>query len=240
MSAKHGYFLSDLHLLAKRSHSEQAWTQIARVAEHAHTMVLGGDIFDFKWSTLQSLEDSIEQARQWLEKLVTSYPACYFYYVLGNHDAHPDFVAALDRLAFDQPRLHWQPYLLRIEHCVFLHGDVVDSPPNHAMLGSKRRKGDRHPPPPAVAHLLYDLVVKTQLHRLAVQVAKREAMVLKKLSLYLADHALDAKHGVTDVYFGHTHREVNGIRYQGQTFYNGGASIHGLRFRVIQTSLGLP
>jgi hypothetical protein len=61
--------------------------------------------------------------------------------------------------------------------------------------------------------------------------------VLKKLSRYLADQGMDANHGVKYIYFGHTHRDVNGVEYQGMTFHNGGASIKGLTFRIIETQL---
>jgi len=55
-------------------------------------------------------------------------------------------------------------------------------------------------------------------------------MVLKKLSQYLKGHGMEASSGVTDIYFGHTHREMDGVEYHGLRYHNGGASIKGIGF----------
>jgi len=200
-------------------------------------MVLGGDIFDFKWSTRSSLEHSIADSIDWLEKLIVSHPNCEFYYVLGNHDAHPKFVAELDRLAFRQPRLSWHPFLVRLHQCVFLHGDVVDCEPSEDSIVSRRKAIDQKPRPVRSRHWLYDAVVRARLHRVAGQIAIRRSTVLKKISLYLSMQGLNAENGIRDVYFGHTHRDIDGVEYRSMTFHNGGASIKGLSFRIIETRL---
>ncbi len=235
-----GYFLSDLHLFSKRSEAESYTKLIRETADRAHTLVLGGDIFDFKWSTRPSLNHSIDEALRWIRNLIESHPKCAFYYLLGNHDAHPDFVAELDRLAFDQARLVWQPYVLRLGRCVFLHGDILDGDIEHVHVDARRRKHEQKPSPQAYRHWLYEAVVKARLHRVAAQVVKRHRSVLMKLNRYLAEQGMDASHGITDVYFGHTHREMDGVVYEGLTFHNGGASIKGLGFRIIETQLEEP
>lgn len=235
-----GYFLSDLHLFSRRSFAETLTRQIHDVADQAHTLVLGGDIFDFKWSTRPSLKHSVEEAIQWIDVLMAAHPTCAFYYLLGNHDAHPDFVAELDRLAFRRPQLVWQPHILRLGQCAFLHGDVVDGDLYHEEIDSRRRASDRKPPPHAIRHWLYDAVVKARLHRLAGHVARSKSVVLSRLHRYLTAQGLDATSGVSDVYFGHTHREMDGVEYHGLRYHNGGASIKGLGFRIIETRLELP
>ncbi len=232
-----GHFLSDLHLFARRSTAMSIVPMIHHAARQSHTMVLGGDIFDFKWSTFPTLDSSIDASIAWLEELIVSHPQCSFYYLLGNHDAHPRFVAKLDCLAFRQPRLEWQPYILRILECVFLHGDIVDCEPNNTILAERRKLHESRPLPTRYAHWLYDLVVHARLHRAAMHVAIRPKSVLRKLAQYLSDEGLDSNYGVRDVYFGHTHRAVHGVQYAGLTFHNGGASIHGLPFRIIETRL---
>ena len=232
-----GHFLSDLHLLARRSMASTVLPLIHDVARKSHTIVLGGDIFDFKWSTLPSLDSSIDAGITWLEELVVAHPRCSFYYLLGNHDSHPRFVAKLDKLAFRLPQLEWQPYILRILDCVFLHGDIVDCEPNHTILAERRKLHESRPHPRQISHWFYDLVVHARLHKAAMHIAIRPKGVLRKLTRYLADEGLDAKHGVRDVYFGHTHRVVDGVNYAGLTFHNGGASIQGLPFRIIETRL---
>jgi UDP-2,3-diacylglucosamine pyrophosphatase LpxH len=233
----HGYFLSDLHLFSKRSKGHVIEQQIRETADRAHTLVLGGDIFDFKWSTRPSLRHSIDEAIRWVESLIVSYPNCAFYYILGNHDAHPDFVAELDRLAFEQPRLVWQPYVLRLGYCVFLHGDVLDGDSQHETIDARRRKHQEQPLPHRYRHWLYDAAVMARLHRVALHVVKRQVTVLRMLDRYLKEQGLDASSGVTDVYFGHTHREMDGVKYHGLTFHNGGAPLAGLSYRIIKTRL---
>ena len=235
-----GYFLSDLHLFSKRSQAEAYTEQIREAASRAHTLVLGGDIFDFKWRTRSSMNHAIEDAIRWIQELVESHPKCVFYYVLGNHDAHPDFVVALDRFAFEQPRLIWQPYVLRLGRCVFLHGDILDGDSKHEVVDARRRMHDDKPLPHPIRHWLYDAVIKARLHRVAAHVANRPSNVLKGLDRYLKEQGLDASSGVTDIYFGHTHREMDGVEYSGLTFHNGGASIKGLGFRIIETRLEPP
>ena len=44
------FFVSDLHLFANRSNAHRYLEEIARAASRAEVFVLGGDIFDFRWS----------------------------------------------------------------------------------------------------------------------------------------------------------------------------------------------
>jgi UDP-2,3-diacylglucosamine pyrophosphatase LpxH len=232
-----GHFISDLHLFSRRSTALSITGRIRDAFSRSHTMVLGGDIFDFRWSIYPTLDSTIHAGICWLEELINSFPACNFYYLLGNHDAHPRFVSELDRLAFRQPRLSWQPFVLRIHECVFLHGDILDGEPTNIVLAERRKLHERKPVPRRYSHWLYDLVVHFRLHRAAVHIAIRPKMVLRKLTEYLEDQGLDSVHGVRDVYFGHTHRVLDGVQHAGLTFHNGGASIRGLPFRIIETRL---
>ena len=232
-----GHFLSDLHLFSRRSAAMSIAPKIVEAASNSHTMVLGGDIFDFKWSTHPSLDRSVDVGIAWLEGLIGSNPQCSFYYLLGNHDAHPRFVSELERLALRQPRLEWQRYVLRIRECVFLHGDIVDCEPCHTILDEKRKLQENKTQPKPYLHVLYDLIVRARLHRVAMKLAIRPKNVLRTLNTYLKLEQLDATHGVRDVYFGHTHVPVDAVQYAGLTFHNGGASIHGLPFRIVETKL---
>ena len=108
---------------------------------------------------------------------------------------------------------------------------------HHAARQSHTMALESKPFPRQYAHWLYDLVVHARLHRTAMHAAIRPKSVFRKLTQYLTDEGFDSKHGVRDVYFGHTHRAVHGVQYAGLTFHNGGASIHGLPFRIIETRL---
>lgn len=234
------YFLSDLHFFSSRSTAPAHEPEINDCAKRAHTLILGGDIFDFKWSRHSTLRTSVNEAVNWLERLVTNHQECSFYYLLGNHDSHPDFVTELDRLAFQHANLEWQPHILRLGSCVFLHGDVIDGGLDHQSIDARRRKHEEKPLPMAYRHWLYDAAVQAKLHCLVANVARRHGWVLKKVYRYLAEQGLEAETGIKDVYFGHTHRPLRSVEYRGLRFHNGGASIRGVSFHIIPTLLPDP
>ncbi len=236
------YFLSDLHLFARRSSATAMDAAIIRAVQQAHTFILGGDIFDFRWSEFPSLDKSVEASMRWLDRLISINPNCRFHYLLGNHDAHPKFVSALDQFSEQEPRLQWHRHVLRINHCVFLHGDIVDTriklgQDHHEVLDAKRLAGEERRPPRQISHNLYDAVVKVGLHRVATQVAQRQNSVLRRVAGYLANIGLGTETGVREVYFGHIHRVLDNIPYAGMNFHNPGASIKGLDFRIIEPRL---
>lgn len=234
------FFLSDLHLFSSRSTAAAYESEMNRCIQTAHTVILGGDIFDFKWSRYATLRASVDEAVRWLEDLVTQYKDCSFYYLLGNHDSHPDFVLELDKLAFQHANLQWQPHLLRLGSCVFLHGDVIDGGLDHQSIDARRRKHEDKPLPMAYRHWLYDAAVQAKLHCLVANVARRHGWVLKKVYRYLAEQGLNSETGVKDVYFGHTHRPLRSVEYRGLRFHNGGASIRGVSFHIVQTLIPDP
>lgn len=236
------FFISDLHLFSRRS-CAASWEGAFRAAiEQSHTFILGGDIFDFRWSTQESLRHAIDDAQIWLRRLVGLNANCNFHYLLGNHDCHPDFVQSLAELADDSNNFVWHRHFLRIEDCVFLHGDVVDAKVRAGqdfdqILDAKRLAGELRDPPKAISHALYDVAVRARVHRLVVQLAKPKEMVLRRLVRYLELHQLTSETGVSQVYFGHTHRSLNAVPFAGMHFYNPGAAIKGLPFSMIEANV---
>jgi UDP-2,3-diacylglucosamine hydrolase len=75
------------------------------------------------------------------------------------------------------------------------------------------------------------------VHRLVASVANPKARVLAKISDYLewANHGRGA--GVRDVYFGHTHCPLEGEPFGGMRYHNPGATIKGMKFRLIEIPL---
>ena len=53
------YFVSDLHLFSGRTQAARHAPALHAAARRARTFVLGGDIFDFRWSTLGSVETTV-------------------------------------------------------------------------------------------------------------------------------------------------------------------------------------
>ena len=91
------YFVSDLHLFCSRFAGPRCWNKLLEVSKCATTVVLGGDIFDFRWTTHPTIEYSVHVAVQMLACLVRGNRQCQFHYVLGNHDHHHEFLGRSPR-----------------------------------------------------------------------------------------------------------------------------------------------
>lgn len=236
--AVNSYFVSDLHLFSRRSQADRYRDQLHATAREAEIFVLGGDIFDFRWSTLKSCQATIDAAIQWLEELVHPHPNCQFHFVLGNHDCNQKFVRRLDTLAATTPNLSWYDDYVRLGHSVFLHGDVADADMNQAMLALRRQKwhhDERRRG--ATANLLYDLVVNANLHKMVGQLANPQSRVAARIARYLEELGHGPKNGLRHIYFGHTHVAMSNFQFGGLMFHNGGAPIKGLEFRILKTDV---
>ncbi len=240
--ASKAHFVSDLHLLANRSSGPVVQRAIDAAIAQSHTFILGGDIFDFRWSAYRSHAASIEQSMRYLEGLLSVNPECEFHYILGNHDALPGFTKRLEQLAESNPRLHWHPHLLRLGSSVFLHGDIIDSKipleaDFHELLDARRLRGEERSLPHPLQHSLYDVAVQARIHRLVANIANSHRKVLTQVGDYLSWAKQDRSAGVKQVYFGHTHRPVDRLVYSGLEFHNPGAAIKGLPFRIVPVDL---
>lgn len=232
------YFVSDLHLFSRRSQASRYAEEIHATARHAATFVLGGDIFDFRWSTLKSSDATVDASIAWLEQLVAPHPQCQFHFVLGNHDCNKKFVARLDALASQTPNLSWYEDYVRIGHSVFLHGDVADGNPTAATLALRRQKWHHDESRPGVfKNMMYDMVVHAQLHKMVGHLANPQARVAAKLATYLEEIGHGPKNGLRHIYFGHTHVAMSNFQFGGLTFHNGGAPIKGLQFRILKAEV---
>ncbi|OUT54858.1 Calcineurin-like phosphoesterase superfamily domain protein [Stieleria bergensis] len=232
-------FVSDLHLFSSRSTGPQWMEAINQSVRDSQTFVLGGDIFDFKWSTLQCDKRSTEMAERWIVDLMQHNPECNMHFVLGNHDSHPIFVDRLESIAQRHTNFHWHRYFVRMDQCLFLHGDVADGKLAHDQLDRRRQKIEAKKPRRKHWHVAYDLAIKAKLHHLAMM-SIRELKVLKCIRQYADQIQHSTAEGVTDVFFGHTHIDLDGVEYRGMKFHNGGAAIQGLPFRILQADLGQP
>ena len=127
-------FVSDLHHFSRRAEQRRYEEAVRRSMEDADVMVLGGDIFDFKWSTIETHDETIEAAGNWIRDLVDTNPNCQVSYVLGNHDFDPDLMGQLDKISEDTKNFDWHPYHIQYGESLFLHGDVADRTTNHEQL----------------------------------------------------------------------------------------------------------
>jgi UDP-2,3-diacylglucosamine pyrophosphatase LpxH len=232
------YFVSDLHVFSRRSQAARHQAALQAAAAQAHTFILGGDIFDFRWSTFHSTDETVKHAVRWLDDFVGSHPRCDFHFVQGNHDCNRRFLAALSSYATTRKNLHVHPYVLRLGKRAFLHGDVVDHPEMCQARLTKRREhwGRDEARRGEIRNKLYDLAVQARLHALAGSVAHPKKRAVHRLLGYLNRVGQGQESGVEHVYFGHTHRPLENYQYQGVTFHNPGAPIAGLEFRIVETT----
>jgi UDP-2,3-diacylglucosamine hydrolase len=229
------YFVSDLHLYSRRSQAARHEAAIRAAAARAKCFVLGGDIFDFRWSMLPTADETVRHAMRWLDDLVASHPRCDFHFVQGNHDCNGRFVSALESYAPTRPNLALHPFVFRQGKNVFLHGDAADHPAMCAARLKKRREHWSHDESRSqVRHVLYDLAVTARLHRLAGKVAHPRRRVVHRILGYLNRIQHGPETGVEHVYFGHTHDAIENLHYHGLTFHNPGAPMAGLKFGIVE------
>jgi UDP-2,3-diacylglucosamine hydrolase len=227
-------FVSDLHLFCRRFAGDRHWDELREVSKEATTVILGGDIFDFRWTALPTVEHSADRAIQMLESLVRENRECEFHYLLGNHDHHESFVGRLKRLAGDVSNLLQHPYYLRLGKGVFLHGDVATRRMGPEQLEKARRRWLHDRRRGRLANRAYDASVHVGLHRLAYRLAYPKNAVARRVLAYLGEVGHGPAAGVTDVYFGHTHIAMSAFAWNGVRFHNCGAPIRGADFRILE------
>jgi UDP-2,3-diacylglucosamine hydrolase len=232
---RRAYFVSDLHIFARRSEANHYLDAIRRRAFTADTFVLGGDIFDFRWSTLASIDETVEAACDWLGQLTSDCPDCHFHYLFGNHDYHAPFMRRLAVYAAGVENLCWHKFFLRMGDAVFLHGDVADrrgsTPVTLVDARSRWLHDDRRGP---MRHRVYDMAIRAGLHRPLPYLIHRKRRVAKRILAYLELVGQGPTSGVRNIYFGHIHRRLSNYRYGGLTFHNCGASIKGQRLHILE------
>ncbi|MEW4526145.1 MAG: metallophosphoesterase [Maioricimonas sp. JB045] len=226
-------FVSDLHLFANRSRGDRHLEAIRDAARQSNHCVLGGDIFDFKWSTLPSMRATVDAAVDWLHDLSVRVPDCSIHFLLGNHDYYHELIDRLPDLARDVPNFDWERFYLRLGDTMFLHGDVADRKMTAARL-EERRARVRHEQRGALHNRAYDMVVRTHLHAILPHAVYPKGVVARRILAYLRDIGHGPEDGIRHVYFGHTHRAVNGFHHAGVKFHNGGAPIGRARFRILE------
>ena len=228
------YFVSDLHMYSSRSQEERYLAEIEEKAARADNFVLGGDIFDFRWSMMTSIETTVVHAVHWLRELIVDCPNCHFYYILGNHDYHQPLMDRLDRLAATFDNFSWEPFYLRLGRSVFIHGDAADRMSTGEELAVARARWLDAEKRGRMANRLYDFAVANRLHAPVVRLVKTKKRTAKRIAAYLRDIGQDSSTGTRNVYFGHTHFSFTHYRFGGLTFHNGGAPIKGLHFEILK------
>jgi len=231
------FFVSDLHMFTRRSMVETFSHQIDAAAAQARIFILGGDIFDFRWTTLRSIDHTIDAAIEWLRSLVDHYPACEFHFIQGNHDANRLFTDRLAEFAITRENLSWHRYYLRLGNSLFLHGDVADREMDHDELIRRRTREEIDKKKGRVANFMYDAAISARLHLLTATLANPRKAVARRLVTYLEHIGHGPSTGLRHVYFGHTHTAMSHFQYEGLLFHNGGAPIKGCQFQILEAEI---
>lgn len=232
-------FASDLHLFARRSTAQRHYEDLIRIARECDVCVLGGDIFDFRWSIHRTEEATADAAINWLREFDEQTRACRVHFLLGNHDDHPLLHQRLPVFVHTRQTFEWSRFYYRLGNTLFLHGDVADRTMTAACLEEQRNRY-RHRPPTPLQHQLYDMVVRAQLHRVAPTAVYPRKRVARRILSYMEHIGQGRSSGVEHVCFGHTHRPVNGYRLNSVTFHNCGAPIGAGAFRIVIREVELP
>lgn len=227
-----GIFISDLHLYSRRSIGQQRWESSLHLVQPSDLVVLGGDIFDLRWSQLGSLDHTQKVAEEWIEQAIAKAPSAQWVYLLGNHDCSPAFQQVLIRVAEKYSNFEWQEYHFRQGSHLFLHGDILDC--GGLQRHDQYRLRYHHAKPRGLAgNLAYEVIIQSRLHRLVPTVIHRRVRTCTKLSAYLAERYPTDAEGIRHVYFGHTHVPVSTWEHQSVRFYNPGSGIRHLAYQPV-------
>jgi UDP-2,3-diacylglucosamine hydrolase len=207
-------------------------------AHQADLFVLAGDTFDFKWAHQPCADSFANHAKNWLANLAGERPRCQFQVLLGNHDHHPALMERLDDLASELPNLAWDPWFVRHGDAVFLHGDVANGYSTSTQLEKFRGRCERHTHRPGpLRNRFYDAVIATKLDRAITTLMFPAHRVAHRITRYLEHIGHCHATGTRDVYFGHTHRPMDGYQHAGMRFHNPGAPIKGSPFRILRAEI---
>jgi UDP-2,3-diacylglucosamine hydrolase len=232
-STRRGLVVSDLHLHTVRFKGEQCFATLLPKLRDVDVLVLNGDIFDFRWSTLPSTEATTSTALKWISNLLQMFPKLEVHYVLGNHDCLREYEQRLQQLSAEEPRFQMHPFYAVIGDAVFLHGDCVIHWMDGKRLDQYRdfwRQDKRLGIPLARLYHVADILGITKLvHFLSF----KNQRTFEHIIYYLDDAAPGWKKQVRRCFFGHTHRWVAGIEREGVLFYNAGTASSLRKFRPI-------
>lgn len=223
-----GYVVSDLHLFAGWSKASKYLKKMRSAATGADFFVLNGDIFDFRWTTMPSVERTAKAAAEWLGDFAAVNPNCVFHYVLGNHDCCENFVEHLEMAADEISNLNWHPSHLRMGSALFMHGDLPiggKAPFSREICSAETKKGN-------MLSRSYGRLIKMGAHK-SLCLFFRKKRCAKRILREVRSDADGPADGVTDIYFGHTHVPFSGYTYDGVTFHNTGSTIWDLEFNML-------
>lgn len=226
-------FVSDLHLFSARSTAEQHFEAMIHAAQRAEMVVLGGDLFDIRWSRVGCQRQTIAAAIDWLDRFIHCAGPRQFVYLFGNHDSDPELRERLADWASSRDDVTIAGDWLRVNDIVLLHGDAIEGRGDIAALDVYRHRWSMKPQATLTQSRAYDAAVSLRAHRLAAVFAHRRRRTFQRLLTYLQAHQIGPETGIRRVVYGHTHRYIPGKSFGGVRFYNPGATVRGVPFQPL-------
>lgn len=217
--------VSDLHLHTRRSNFASLAHAVQGSGMACDGLVLNGDIFDFRWNINHNVNTAIASAIADIYQFLQKWPECRVYYVVGNHDNHPEFVAALRHLATYQEQFSCHEYYLQLKMHLFLHGDCCDMEMDHYQLQTRRNKWAQMRRRPGYQGELYAVVEQLGVAKKILQLVLPKHQLAARTLHYLQTLPGGFPEGVVDIYLGHSHVPYRNYRYRGYQFHNSGSGI---------------
>lgn len=199
----------------------------------AETLVLNGDVFDFRWSTLPDMESTIRSALRWLADIAELRQGRAIHYLLGNHDCVTAFTESLSGIQKQHPSLSCHdPYLL-LGRNLFLHGDCANHRMDEAGFRSFRESWSRDRQRGAISRALYDGVDAVGASRKFHDLWFPQGLTVRRVAHHL-DHILAGwRERIDHCYFGHTHLPFTDYSHDGVMFHNTGSAIRDMEFQPL-------
>jgi len=86
---------------------------------------------------------------------------------------------------------------------------------------------------------VWDAAFGVGVHKALGHIASPTKTVVQRVHYYLDTIGHGPDSGTRKVFFGHTHVPVEGYAHRGVRYYNGGAPMPGLQFRVLTTRIDI-
>jgi UDP-2,3-diacylglucosamine pyrophosphatase LpxH len=230
---RNGIVVSDLHMFSPRSRAHDLLENIYVAAEGAEVLVLNGDIFDFGGTGLASISDTVAEAMNWLQALVSRFPDKQIYYLLGNHDYHKQFLDVVVPWAELESRFALQEYFLRLGNTLFVHGDCVNYKMTAAHLQKSRQVWLHDRKKHGTFHRGVEWADSLGATRAAHRMFFRRHKVVERLLHYINDLHPGIVEEIDHVYFGHTHLAFTDFEHEGIYFHNTGSAINRREFNML-------
>lgn len=207
---------------------------LSPVLQRVDLLVLNGDTFDFRWSTLASERDTLAEARRRLEQWVALFEGREIHYVIGNHDCLLGHCEILEEMASGSSILKVHERELVLGDALFLHGDCANRGMSPDRLDAYREYWSTDKQRGALGRGFYRVVDATGAGLAFHRAYFPQAATVDRVAGYLDQALQQWREGVRDCYFGHTHMPFRNHEAGGVSFHNTGSGTRGMGFNPLE------